>query len=90
LTTFEERVFAAVWADFWRRWTSQAHDPLLHPGLPAHDPELRAASEAFESATYAVLTLRRLKIQPVFGAGTGAAGIIEAHLLGQLGAPEGS
>ncbi len=46
------------------------------------------ASNAFESATYAIEELRHFKIEAVFGEDAGVSGEIEAHVLSLLGKKE--
>lgn len=73
MTDFELAVWAACFAARWDR-------DMDIPGMK----EEQAAGQAFESATYAVQELRKLKIEPVFGEGTGEAGVIEKYVLSQL------
>ncbi len=70
MTDFELSVWAATYGAVW-----SAGD---------ENPDERSrAAHAFESATYAVLELRRFKIEPVFGVGS-ESGKVEAYVLDQL------
>jgi hypothetical protein len=70
MTDFELSVWAAAYAAGYER---AVHEMAKNP-----------ASEAFEMATLAILELRNIKVEPVFGAESGETGVIEQYVLGQL------
>lgn len=74
MTEFEMVVWASAYG---ARWEQVMHIVGMK--------EAQAASEAFESATYAVQELRRFKIEPVFGYACGASSEIEKAVLEEVG-----